>query len=207
MNAKILIAAVLGGFLFFGNNKSKSKSSTTPVKEDEIIEEEDTEVEKEEKPSKPKTPTYNTLTPARKKIIDEYLTTMPLYTSEFGPFNDYNEWSAIQKAANIKPLYQNYLATNIYHNISKLEGKTDVFTELGEANPPGYDGSLPYLLQRGKKAIISKGGPWVEIFDFGESTTEANKRLGKGIALWSDIKKYIDNNIDLEICSAGAVCE
>lgn len=141
------------------------------------------------------------------KIIDEWLLNMPVYTSEFGPFNDYNEWSTIQQAANIKPLYQNYLATNIYHNISKLEGKTDVFTELGGVNPAGYDGSLPYLLQRGKKATISKGGPWVDIFEFGESTTEANKRLGKGIAFWSDIKKYIDNHIDLDACPDGVVCK
>lgn len=207
MNAKLLLVAALGGFLFFSKNKPKSK---TPVKENEDLEEEDVEKEEEETEDKPpvkETPTYKTLTPARKKIIDEYLKIMPTLTSELGPYNDYIEWSKIQQESNTKPLYQNFLATNIYHHISVLEGKTDVFTKFGEQPVDQYDGSLPYILQRGIKGQIAQGGPWVELIPFDEFQAEATKRLGKGIALWSDIKKYIDANIDLNACPVGAVCK
>lgn len=207
MNAKLLLVAALGGFLFFSKNKPKSK---TPVKENEDLEKEDVEVEEEkETEDKPpvKTPTYKTLTPARKKIIDEYLKIMPTLTSELGPYNDYVEWSKIQQESNTKPLYQNYLTTNLYHHISVLEGKTDVFTKFGEQPVDQYDGSLPYILQRGIKGQIAEGGPWVELIPFDEFQDAANKRLGKGIALWSDIKKYIDANIDLNSCPVGAVCK
>lgn len=208
MNAKLLLVAALGGFLFFSKNKPKSK---TPVKENEDLEEEDVEKEEEETEDEPpavkETPTYKTLTPARKKIIDEYLKIMPTLTSELGPYNDYIEWSKIQQESNTKPLYQNFLTTNIYHHISVLEGKTDVFTKFGEQPVDQYDGSLPYILQRGIKGQIAEGGPWVELIPFDEFQAEATKRLGKGIALWSDIKKYIDSNIDLNSCPVGVVCK
>lgn len=213
MNAKILLAAVLGGFLFFSGKKSGSKSKTSTPKEDEDTTGEDSEdigdsdTKEEDKPPANQTPTYKTLTDARKKIIDEFLKSMPTLTSDFSPYGAYNEWSQIQQENNVKPLYQNYLATNLYHLISIAEGKTDVYTKFGEQPLDQYDGSLPYILQRGIKGQIAEGGPWIDLIPFDEFQAEANKRLAKGIALWSDIKKYIDNNIDLDACPAGAVCK
>lgn len=214
MNSKILIAAVLGGFLFFGGKKPKSKATPTPDKEDEDIVEEDTEGEQEEQEEEEKPPgnnskpvEYKTLTVVRRKVIDDFLNAMPILTSELGPDNDYKLWGSALQQKGIKPLYQNYLANQAYWHISDKEGKTDVYTDLGGINPPGYDGSLPFLLQKGKKATISKGGPWVDVFEFGESQDDANKRLAKGIALWKDIKKYIDDNIDLDSCPQGVVCK
>lgn len=206
MNSKILLAAVLGGFLFLSGKKSKTKSnSSSDTEGKDVVEEE--EIEKEDKPPVNQSPTYKTLTKARKKIIDEFLNTMPVSTSDFAPYGEYAEWSKVQEENNTKPLYQNYLATNLYHIISIAEGKTDVYTKFGEEPLDQYDGSLPYILQRGIKGQISDGGPWIDLISFDEFQNEANKRLGKGVALWSDIKKYIDNNIDLNKCPTGVVCK
>lgn len=209
MNSKILLAAVLGGFLLLSSKKSKPKSSSTPVKKDEDVIKEDVDdlnVEEEEKPPINVPIAYKTITTARKQIIDNYLDKMPVNTSDLAPYNDYNEWAKIQEGNNVKPLYQNFLATAIYHHISVSEGKTDVYTKFGEQSNQ-FDGSLPYILQRGIKGTISDDDTFVELIAFNEFQDEANKRLAKGIALWGDIKKYINANIDLNICPEGVVCK
>lgn len=213
MNSKLLIAAVLGGFLFFGGKKSKSKSTPTPEKEDEDIVEEDTEEKQEEQEEEEKPPgnskpvDYKNLTVVRRKVIDDFLNVMPILTTELGPNNNYKIWGSAKQAMGIKPLYQDYLTNQAYWHISMDEGKTDVFSKLGGVNPPGFDGSLPFLLEKGKKAVITDDLLGVNIFEFGESQDDANKRLAKGIALWKDIKKYINDNIDLDACPQGVVCK
>lgn len=205
MNSKLLIGSVLAGLFFFSQKKSSPKV-TTSSKDDIVIEEEENVDEPQAE-----IPTYKHLTKSRKAIIDSYLTSIPLETQEPFPYGNYSAWGSDKQQNNIKPLYQDWLSNQIYWQISRLEGKTDLFTDLFGVDPQGYDGTLPYILQKGKKAIISMDdinlNPQIggfKIVDITENSEQASKRLSKGINLWREIGIYVKSNF--KTCPVGAVC-
>ena len=202
MNSKLLLAAIVGGFFLFSGKKSSGKSTVTDTTGD-VIDSEDTETETEDVPAK-ETPTYKTLTSSRKKIVNSYINMSPMKTNEPLPFGDYIMWASDKQKLGIPPLYQDWLANQIYWQISKVEGKTDLYSDIMGVNPTGFDGTLPYVLQQGKKALIDPETKGLQIVDITESKEQSNKRLGKGIALWSDINKFVKANY--KGCNQGAYC-
>lgn len=210
MNSKLIAAAAVGVFFLFSGKKSSSKAVTTG---EVVPENKEEEVEKEVdiKPEKEK-PTYKKLTPSRLKLINSYMNMSPLKTTEPFPFGDYSAWASEKQKLGIKPLYQDWLANIIYWQISRVEGKTDLFTDIFGVNAPGYDGTLPYVLQQGKKAIIDLENPnpdpkigGFKIVDITESKEQSNKRLAQGIALWKEIDSYVRQNY--KGCPQGAICD
>jgi len=209
MNSKLILAAIVGGFFFFSGKKSSGKSNPSA---DVPVEDMDTENVPVDNTPKNEKPTYKYLTPSRKKIITSYINMSPMETSEPFPLGSYPAWKAEKEALGIKPIYQDWLANIIYWQISRLEGKTDLFTDVYGVNSPGYDGTLPYVLQKGRKAIIDLENPnpnpkigGFKIVDIAENSEQANKRLAKGIALWKEIDAYVRANY--KGCPQGAFCD
>lgn len=209
MNSKLILAAIVGGFFFLSGKKSSSKPNPSTDVPEDVDAEENVPVDNTPKNEKP---TYKYLTPSRKKIITSYFNMSPLKTSEPFPFGDYSAWASEKQALGVKPLYQDWLANIIYWQISRVEGKTDLFTDVYGVNSPGYDGTLPYVLQKGRKAIIDLENPnpnpdigGFKIVDIAENQSQANKRLAKGIALWKEIDAYVRANY--KGCPQGAFCD
>ncbi len=202
MNSKLILAAIVGGFFLFSGKKSSGK----PIVKEDIAEEDKVDEDKvpEDNIPEKETPSYKTLTASRKKIVDSYINMSPMKTNEPAPFGDYIIWASDKQKLGIPPLYQDWLANQIYWQITKLEGKTDLYSDIMGVNPPGYDGTMPYVLQQGKKALIDPETKNLQIVDITESKAQSNKRLGKGIALWTDINKFVKANY--KGCNQGAYC-
>lgn len=212
MNSKLLLAAIVGGFFLLSGKKSSGKSTVTDTTGD-VTDSEDTETETEDVPAK-ETPTYKKLTTSRKKIIESYMTLSPMETNEPFPWGNYLAWATLKtkENPNFKPVYQDWLANIVYWQITRVEGKTDLFTDVYGVNAPGFDGTLPYILQKGKKGIIDLENPnpdpkigGFKIVDITETQAQSNKRLAQGIALWKEINSYIRKNF--KGCPQGAYCE
>lgn len=204
MNSKLIAGGALLAFFLFSGKKSSSKApvdNTGDVPVDDGANVDETPVDTT---PKNETPTYKTLTPSRKKIVDSYINMSPMITNEPAQFGNYSIWASDKQKAGIPPLYQNWLANQVYWQITKTEGTTDLYSDAMGVNPPGYTGTYPYILQLGKKALIDPNTKGVQVVDIAESKEMANKRLGKGIALWKDINKYVLANY--KGCNQGAYC-
>jgi hypothetical protein len=200
MNAKVLLPAAIIGLFFLNSKKPPKSSKSETVEEKEEVE----EIEEEKPaPAKPAEPVYKTLTQKRKQLVDQYLKDLPMETIEPIPFGKYMMWASDKQKSGVEPLYQNWLANQAYWQISRLEGKTDLYTDLKGYDIMGYTGEFPYVLQFGKKAILDDQDGF-KIVDFTETQEASNKRLAKGIALWTDLNNYIFKNI--KSCPQGAYC-
>ncbi len=188
MNTKLLLVGAVAALFAFGKPKtSKTKS----------VEKIDPEVEEipeiEETPQVNEKPSYPTLNSSRMKVINELLKIGPMVSLEPFPYGNYASWAKEHSPG----YYQEWLSNTGYIKIARAEHKTDIIE--------GDSGEFPYFLRKSTKAELYDGGYGLKIVNFPETETEANIRLKKGIALWTDIHKYIKAN--LKSCPAGGKCE
>lgn len=190
MNTKLLLGGgLVAALLLFGKPKT-SKSASKSEKESEVIP--DSENVEEDKPPAQEKPTYSQLNTSRLKVINELLKVQPMLSLEPYPYGTYSEW-----AKNKYPgTYQEWLSNIAYWKIARNEKKTDIVE--------GDSGEFPYFLRKSTKGELYDGGYGLNVVNFPETDAEANARLKKGIALWSQINKYIIAN--LKGCPPGAKC-
>ena len=203
MNTKLLIGGAVAALLLFGKPKaSKSKPAVkSDTDTDTNVDTGTTEVPVDETP-KEEVPTYPLLTTSRLKVINELLKVQPMVSLEPFPYGNYTEWAKNKQ----RGTYQEWLSNIAYWKISRNEQKTDLYTELGKQNPEGYTGEFPFFLRKSLKGWLSdpdNNSGFKEI-NFPETDAEANARLKKGIALWTQINKYIIAK--LKGCPPGAKC-
>ena len=201
MNTKLLIGGAVAALLLFGKPKASKSKAAVKSDVDTDTDVPDTEVPVDETP-KEEVPTYPLLTTSRMKVINELLKVQPMLSLEPFPYGNYVKWAEQSPPG----LYQTWLANIAYWKISRNEKKTDIYTDLGKEHPVGYTGELPYLLQRGIKGFISDpdNNSGFKVLEWPEFEEEANARLKKGIALWTQINKYIIAK--LKGCPPGAKC-
>lgn len=200
MNTKLLLGGgLVAALLLFG--KPKASKSSKSEKESEVIP--DSEDVEENPPAQENKPTYPQLTTSRLKVINELLKVRPMLSLEPFPYGNYVKWAEQSPPG----LYQTWLTNIAYWKISRNEKKTDIYTDLGKDHPVGYTGELPYLLQRGIKGFISDpdNNSGFKVLEWPEFEEESKIRLKKGIALWTQINKYIIAN--LKGCPPGAKCK
>ena len=200
MNTKLLLGGgLVAALLLFG--KPKASKSSKIEKESEVIPDSE-EIPADKPPAQENKPSYPQLNTSRLKVINELLKVRPMFSLEPFPYGNYTEW-----AKNKYPgTYQEWLSNIAYWKISRAEKKTDLYTELGKPNPEGYTGEFPFFLRKSTKGWLSDpdNNSGFKELNFPETDAEANNRLKKGIALWSDINKYIIAN--LKGCPPGAKC-
>lgn len=191
MNSKIALVGVLTAALLFGGSKKPAAKKVVPqdIPEDTP---EDTPDQEEKKTQKKDT--FPSLTSARIKTINDYINSLPLDSGEDPlPYRDYFQWK--DSPGIPSDYYEDWLSNIIYWKIARLEQRIDLYDDPNSP-VPGHD--LPFFLYRGKKGHVywdNKKGFVFDIINFDETKPAADKRLAKGIALWSDISKYLKNNL------------
>lgn len=191
MNTKLLIGGAVAALLLFGKPKASKSKAVVKSDVDTDTDVPDTEVPVDETP-KEEVPTYPLLTTSRLKVINELLKVQPMSTLEPFPYGTYSEW-----AKNKYPgTYQEWLSNIAYWKIARNEKKTDLVE--------GDSGEFPYFLRKSTKGELYDGGYGLNVVNFPETDAEANARLKKGIALWTQINKYIIAK--LKGCPPGAKC-